>query len=864
MTTTPLPPLPVPDPVAELQRLFGFSEFRPGQQETVRAVLDHEDVLAVMPTGAGKSLCYQLPAMLLPGCTVVISPLIALMKDQLDSLPTELRDRAAIFNSSVERDELDAGMADLTAGRLKLVYVAPERLRQRPFLHALARARISRFVVDEAHCVSMWGHDFRPDYLFIPTVLELLNDPPVLAMTATATPAIQRELQQRFARPLRVLHTGVVRPNLSLEVVQVRNADEKLRRLVDLCREEHARGSGIVYVSSRKNAEDVARTLRSHGINARHYHAGLESGERAEVQDSFMQGRLRVIVATVAFGMGVNKRDVRFIVHFNPSRSLEAYAQESGRAGRDGLPARCVLFWATSDKTSLARWTRQDTLSRDVLQAVYRAVRQDQPPRYAWWPLDRLLHATRAAAAAAGVTAAVIETISETDVRVALGALEQVGVVRRHCDLPEVVHLRFALGLFGEPLDMAGRLDASAVEDMPVEGEADVSRAPEPRSARGDENGLSASPLPREVREVTRSPSPQAAEHGLSAQLLLDALDAAPGERASIESLHLAERLNCPPWQLEERLLDARDAGLLDCYGVGRGLLIERFPHPADLGQRLRDLLDGHEQAQIARLNEIEAYATEWSCRAATIARHFGVAYEGRCGNCDVCQGPEQADARSPRRVATPAARPTSELDRAPEDAIIAAIAELPFPMGRTGVSRLLAGSIKSTVQADRSRYFGMLTGISEKAIVAEIDRLLAEGYLEMDASEYRLLSVTAAGAGKPAAPWPPLARAAGGSAGRAATRGPSGQTAPVTSLTGAAFDADDAWMAERFEQLREWRLEESRRSGLSPAYVFPNETLQHLAAAQITARHDLARIKGVGPAKLEKYGDALLELLAE
>jgi ATP-dependent DNA helicase RecQ len=196
-TTTP----PTVDPRAALQRLFGFTDFKPGQRPVIDAVLAGEDLLAVMPTGAGKSLCYQLPAFLLPGCTVVISPLVALMKDQLDSLPEALRDQSAVFNSTVDREAMDARLADLAAGRLKLLYVAPERLRQRPFLHALARAAISRFVVDEAHCISLWGHDFRPDYLFIPTVLDLLGGPPLLAMTATATPAVQAELQERFHRP---------------------------------------------------------------------------------------------------------------------------------------------------------------------------------------------------------------------------------------------------------------------------------------------------------------------------------------------------------------------------------------------------------------------------------------------------------------------------------------------------------------------------------------------------------------------------------------------------------------------------------------------------------------------------------------
>ncbi|MGH2584719.1 MAG: RecQ family ATP-dependent DNA helicase, partial [Dehalococcoidia bacterium] len=448
-----------PPPAADLaprdalQSLFGYADFRPGQEPVIDAVLAGEDVLAVMPTGAGKSLCYQLPAFIMPGCTVVISPLVALMKDQLDSLPPALRERAAVFNSTIERGLLDAQTADLIAGRLKLVYVAPERLRQRSFLHALQRAAISRLVVDEAHCISLWGHDFRPDYLFIPEVVELLGGPPVLAMTATATPRFQEELSERVRRPLRLIHTGVLRPNLYLEVERVENKEEKLRRLIEICTEE--RGAGIVYVSSRENAESVAKLLRRERINARHYHAGLDTVERAAVQDSFMRGHTRVITATIAFGMGVDKADVRFIVHFNPSRSLEAYAQESGRAGRDQKPARCVLFWASSDKASLSRWMREDALTPDVLRAVYRATRREVHDGFAWWPLDRLVRVAQEYASEKPAA------IDETTVRVALGALEQVGVLRRYCDLPEAAQLRLAGGEHPAAIELSRLLDAA-------------------------------------------------------------------------------------------------------------------------------------------------------------------------------------------------------------------------------------------------------------------------------------------------------------------------------------------------------------------------------------------------------------------
>ena len=221
-----------------LRNLFGHADFREGQEAVVEAVLAGKDVLAIMPTGAGKSLCYQLPAMLLDGCTLVISPLLALMKDQVDSLPEPVYERTTLLNSMIDREELATRQADLAAGRYKLVYATPERLRQRPFIHALRRTRVTIVVVDEAHCVSRWGHDFRPDYLFVRHALDLLGEPRLLAMTATATPAIQEELDERFGRPLTTLTTGVLRTNLRLVVRSLPDKEAKLRALVENCRAE--------------------------------------------------------------------------------------------------------------------------------------------------------------------------------------------------------------------------------------------------------------------------------------------------------------------------------------------------------------------------------------------------------------------------------------------------------------------------------------------------------------------------------------------------------------------------------------------------------------------------------------------------
>ncbi len=322
-----------------LHHYFPHHAFRPGQAEVIAAALRRESVLAVMPTGAGKSLCYQLAALLLPGTTLVISPLIALMKDQVDGLPPTVAGQATTLNYMLDSAEIDARLARAAAGGYKLLYAAPERLRQQPFLHALKRAGVSLLVVDEAHCVSLWGHDFRPDYLFIAKAWEELGRPPILAATATATPRVRDDIQAALGQ-VRLAVTDVDRPNLHLEAHRFASDKQKAQALVALCRE--IEGSGIVYATARAKCEDLAELLRQNGIDAIHYHAGMD--DRAAAQDQFMTGQARVVVATIAFGMGIDKADVRFIIHYNPPKTLENYYQEAGRAGRDGLPARCILF----------------------------------------------------------------------------------------------------------------------------------------------------------------------------------------------------------------------------------------------------------------------------------------------------------------------------------------------------------------------------------------------------------------------------------------------------------------------------------------------------------------------------------------
>ena len=329
-----------------LREVFGFEEFLSGQQEIVDHILADRDGLAVMPTGGGKSLCYQLPGLVKEGVTLVVSPLIALMKDQVDALQ-EKGVRAEVINSTQSWDEQKEILDQVRAGEIKLLYVAPERFRAGSFTSAMAQVKIGMLAIDEAHCLSQWGHDFRPDYLRLGRARQELGNPQCVAFTATATPVVRKDILQVLAldEPFETI-TGFARPNLSFNITAVAKKADKFKRLREIIAEYK---TGIIYCATRKKVDEVSETLASWGLKVAAYHGGMTDQERDRVQDSFISRKKDVAVATNAFGMGIDRSDVRFVAHFEVPGSVEAFYQEAGRAGRDGEAAWCELLWNFAD-----------------------------------------------------------------------------------------------------------------------------------------------------------------------------------------------------------------------------------------------------------------------------------------------------------------------------------------------------------------------------------------------------------------------------------------------------------------------------------------------------------------------------------
>ncbi len=655
---------------AAAKRMFGYAKLLPGQAEVLACVQRREHVLAVMPTGAGKSLCYQLPAFLGEGITLVVSPLVALMKDQIDGLPAPLRRQAVAVNSSVDGDDLRRIVERIATRQYRLVYVAPERLRQLPFIHALRRAGVARLVVDEAHCVSIWGHDFRPDYLHLAQAHRDLGGPPILAMTATAPPRVRHDIERQLLGgpggpsgtppAMRVLVGDSFRPNLQLTAIRVRDDEEQQEALVALLRE--LSGPGVVYVRSRKRCDELAELLAAYGVPAAAYHAGLD--QRAEIQDRFMRNELAVIVATVAFGMGVDKPDIRFIVHCGLPSSVEGYYQEIGRAGRDGALSHCVLLYTEGDGRTLLRLAAQDQITVETVRTAYSTIRQAIGMQGAGpVPLSLVADALRS---------------TQTHARILLGVLEQTGLIRRHYDIPQTLTIH---------------------------------RLPQ-RSGRRPEGG-----------DVDRT------LYDFLQRANLDAHSTASGDFVS-----LAAATGIPMESLEACLLAWQSAGWLRYYPAGRVPLLSLPPAPGNAAQRVESLVTQRAAVAQQRIQEIDAYAHSRTCRHVYLGEYLGSQPAGHtpgqsaapsrgkpapCGACDNCGGGLQV---APGALQAQTGGPSAA------DLVLATLVQQSW--GRRTLIRLLRGDPEATERAQASSSYGCLRDRSEQSLAQLLDSLIGEGLI--------------------------------------------------------------------------------------------------------------------------------------
>ena len=558
-----------------MERVFGFRQFRPGQKEILEAVLSGEELLAIMPTGGGKSLCYQVPAFLRTGITLVISPLIALMKDQVDSLGVLDLPVTAIHSLMGLREQEEA-LKQITAGRMKLVYASPERLRNRLFIQAVRQCTVSMVAVDEAHCISQWGHDFRPDYLRISQALDHLGRPQTIALTATATDKVRYDIVEQLGlRAPKQFITGFDRRNLFWEVLRARGEKQKLAVIKD--RLGSLSGAAIVYSGTRKKVERIVTKLQQEHINAKGYHAGLDELERTRVQEAFMEGRCDLVVATNAFGMGIDRSDIRMVIHHTFPGTIEAYYQEGGRAGRDGDPATCLLLYSPADRRLQEFFIEARYPTREVVFAVYERLRQ-HPEDLLWLTYREIAEIGE-------------NKLSEMAVASCVKILEDAGALQRLKRYDNQAELY----LHARPQELLAELSSRT------------------KIKKGLLNSMCRIYDEQELMEgVQFLPGELAARAGLS----LDAL-----RRTFSEMADRGEATYIPPFR-------------------GRGLRIIQRVKPEEL-QIDFEGLHIRKAYELEKMDQVMAYASAQECRRAFLLRYFGEGLKGQgCNSCDVCRKP--------------------------------------------------------------------------------------------------------------------------------------------------------------------------------------------------------------------------------
>jgi len=815
---------------------FRLEAFRPGQREVISAVLAGEDCLCVMPTGGGKSLCYQLPALVLDGLTLVVSPLIALMKDQVDQLQA-LGLPATFVNSTLAIAEQYARLEEMAEGQYRLVYVVPERFRSSRFLEAIRRVGVKLLAVDEAHCISEWGHDFRPDYSRLGVFRRQFGNPTTIALTATATDAVRRDIvEQLHLTSPRTLVTGFARPNLFYEVWSPRSEREKAAMLVRFLRQTP--GSGIVYASTRKKTEEVAERIAAElGRSSVAYHAGLLPEQRHTAQEAFMSGRVEIVAATTAFGMGIDKADVRFVVHYNLPGSLEAYYQEAGRAGRDGKPSRCLLLYNAADRYIQEFFIESAYPAREIVARVYECLKtvKDDPIELTQQEIKERL-SLPIGAEGVGTCEQLLESAGVLE---RLIASQNRAAVRLDSDLPTLVDL-----------------------------------------------------LPKQAKVRRR---------------VIRAVEELVGTRRN-EMVFLHPRELCDRGELDHASVThaLRELNKLEAFTYvppfrGRAIRMVRRDLPFDGLEIDFDTLERRKAAEFEKLNRVMYFAVSDRCRQQEILDYFGDKASAPCDHCDNCRrdrpgarrgaksgdpltahaDPDTAHAEAGTARHAAVDEKLVEVVRIVLSGVARTQIQLTVGCGKNLLAQMLCGSASarmSKLGLDELSTFGLLEHLTQPEVATLVDGLVATGHLEQVDFEPRrpIIQLTPLGSdvmkGKAeltvAPPIPAeLRRKIRGE--KAGARGDDGRGASdgVQQAAGAtgsgAVEADVPPVdADLLGALKRWRQKVASQAGIAAYQVLWNSTLEEIARRRPDSHGALLQVPGIGPSKLERYGDALLALV--
>ncbi len=676
---------------------FGLSSFRPGQREVIEHIVAGHDCLCVMPTGGGKSLCFQLPTVVRPGLTIVVSPLIALMKDQVDTLHRR-GISATLINSTLSTTEQNDRLSEVADGKYSMVYVAPERLRNQRFLETIRATPVQLLAIDEAHCISEWGHDFRPDYARLGQFREALGGVQTIALTATATPRVRQDICDVLGlRQPKQFVTGFARSNLYIGSVHCNSDRDKDRALFEFLKNE--KGCGIIYAATRKRCEGLVESIgKELQLSLGAYHAGLTLDQRKFIQEQFMTGKLKAIVATNAFGMGIDKSDLRYVIHYNIPGSMEAYYQEAGRAGRDGLPSQCVILYSSQDRYIQEFFIENANPPRDLLERVYECLCEltEDPIERTAQEIRELLDVPQSA----------------ESVGTALQILARTGVIER-------LEMSGGLAMFR----ISSQLP-TLVDMLPKDADVrrKVLRAVE--RAIGDRRDEPVYVHPRWLMQQT----------GLER----DALGRALNELKKLKPFEYV-----PPFR-------------------GRAIHFRRRGVPFDQLKIDFKALDERKRADFEKLEQVVTFAQSKKCRQLSILQYFGDPAAEACGLCDRCQGhagwpkipqqgspeqgsPEQGskdvsksigsfDSAPGIEVRSPMASPLSSTDAAKFAKVIQAIDDLHGRLGKLLIVDFLCGSENAKVQRLRLMRlagYGLLAAVKKKSVVALMDAMLSAGILE-------------------------------------------------------------------------------------------------------------------------------------